>query len=122
MPFDWGEFLALARDFQGRSGPGYSEEAAHRTAVSRAYYAAFGRTCNYAEANLRFRPGRTGEDHRQLREYLRRQPYPWPDVADDLHEWRTWRNQCDYDPDVPGLQPLVTSAIRCAERILQQLP
>lgn len=119
MPFDWGEFLKLACDLQGRSGPGYSEEAAYRTAVSRAYYAAFCRTRDYAQANLRFRPSRTARDHQQLIDHLRLQAHPWGDIADDLDDLRGWRNQCDYDPYVPNLQNMVTRAIQIANQILQ---
>lgn len=119
MPFDWGEFLKLAGDLQGRSGPGYSEEAAYRTAVSRAYYAAFGRTRSYAQANLRFWPSGKGKDHQRLIDHLRRQTSPWPNIADDLEELRKWRNQCDYEPYVPGLQNMVTQAIQIAEQILR---
>jgi hypothetical protein len=49
VSFDWVEFLALANDLRGRLGALYSEEAANRTAVSRAYYAAFCHARNYAE-------------------------------------------------------------------------
>lgn len=121
MPFDWGEFLALARDLQGRSGPGYSEEAAHRTAVSRAYYAAFGRICSFAEHSLGFQRTGTALDHTGLVRHLQRYPN-WISLARYLRRLRNWRNQCDYDPNVPELQTLVTFAVRYAERILQQLP
>jgi len=42
MPFDWQEYLLLARELSQRSG-----EAALRSAISRAYYAAFCTACNY---------------------------------------------------------------------------
>ena len=37
MAFDWADYLELARDLASRS-----DEASQRTAISRAYYAAFG--------------------------------------------------------------------------------
>lgn len=121
MPFDWSEFLAVARHLQGQSGPGYSEEAANRTAISRAYYAVFGRVCEFAEANLGFRRAGSGRDHRSLREHLYHQGGQWPAIADDLNDLRQWRNLCDYGPDVQNLQILVMDAIRRAEQILRQI-
>lgn len=41
MPFDWAEYLRLAEELAQRP----DDEAAHRSAVSRAYYAAFCRAC-----------------------------------------------------------------------------
>jgi len=67
MPFDWTEFLALARELGRYSGPSYSPEAARRTSVSRAYYAAFCYARSYAENRFGFRRTRTGRDHSLLR-------------------------------------------------------
>jgi uncharacterized protein (UPF0332 family) len=71
MAFDWRDFLDLAKTLIGQ-GSNYSTEAASRTAVSRAYYAAFCWARNYAESQLEFQKRRTPEDHRELREYLKR--------------------------------------------------
>lgn len=121
MPFDWNEFLALARDLQGRSGAGYSDEAANRTAVSRAYYAAFGRMRLFAENRLGFRSQGTADDHVRLVQHLQGDPL-WIRSASILRRLRRWRNQCDYASDVRGLQNVVAAAIRDADRILQQIP
>jgi uncharacterized protein (UPF0332 family) len=43
MPFDWPEYLRLAEELAQRQ----SDEAALRSAISRAYYAAFCCACNY---------------------------------------------------------------------------
>ncbi len=37
MPFDWREYLELAKGLVGQVGAGYSLETAERSAVSRAY-------------------------------------------------------------------------------------
>lgn len=55
MTFDWTEFLKLARELQERADDAdlpFAPEAAKRTAVSRAYYAAFCHARNYAEKGL----------------------------------------------------------------------
>ncbi|MGE0133149.1 MAG: hypothetical protein AB7U82_34160 [Blastocatellales bacterium] len=43
MAFDWAEYLRLAKELAQRQ----DDEAAHRSAISRAYYAAYCRACAY---------------------------------------------------------------------------
>lgn len=43
MPFDWAEYLRLAEELAQRQ----NDEAAFRSAVSRAYYAAYCQACAY---------------------------------------------------------------------------
>lgn len=66
MGFDWNEYLILAQFLGGDCGISYSEEAARRAAVSRAYYAAFCSARNYASSKLGFIPTKTGKDHGKL--------------------------------------------------------
>jgi|GEM_PF-325683 len=120
-PFDWREFLELARDWKDRSGAAYSAEAANRASVSRAYYAAFCHTRNYAENKLGFRRTSTPKDHRLLRDcLLQLENPPWPEVAEKLDELRKWRNQCDYDDEVSDVKGMVLDAITTAEEIIHQ--
>ena len=48
-PFDWGDYLALAEELAARGG----DEAAQRSAISRAYYAALGRASDLLRAEGR---------------------------------------------------------------------
>jgi hypothetical protein len=48
MAFDWREYLALAKWLQTNTTPGMSDECARRTAIGKAYYAAFGYARNHA--------------------------------------------------------------------------
>src|SRR5262249_4694819 len=94
MPFDWSEFLSLARWLQNNTPPNVSPEGAQRTAMSRAYYAAFGYALSYVTQYLGFTPRDESEDHGRLRAHLkqrRRQK-----TADCLDRLRQWRNECDY--------------------------
>jgi uncharacterized protein (UPF0332 family) len=118
MPFDWREYLELARELAGLRGSGYSQETADRSAVSRAYYAAFCWARNYAEAKLGFRSQKTADDHKLLREHLKRQGHQ--ELASDLNRLRVWRNNCDYDDDVPNLRQQASNSIRLAEKVIQQ--
>ncbi|GIV21495.1 MAG: hypothetical protein KatS3mg023_3246 [Armatimonadota bacterium] len=120
MSFDWVEFLALARNLQGRSGASYSTEAANRTAVSRAYYAAFCHARNYAENRLGFRRTGTGRDHKLLRDHLRTRGTPWDEICEYLEDLQKWRGQCDYDDMIQNMGILVSNAIDTAEKIIEQ--
>lgn len=120
MGFEWAELLALAQDLEGRSGVGYSVEASNRAAVSRAYYAAFCRLRNYAEANLGFQRTGTPQDHELLRRHLRQLGGAWTGVAASLRDLRAWRNQCDYDDTVPNLNTVVSAALSHAASVLSQ--
>src|SRR5436305_11959987 len=102
MPFDWNEYLKLAQFLQGQTGGTFVPEAGLRSAVSRAYYSAFGHSLQYATEFLGFlprtRPEEKAQDHGRLRAHLaqrrRRQ------VAETLDDLRQWRNECDYIGDL----------------------
>ncbi len=117
MVFDWREFLHLAKWLaSGGVAPaaGFSEQARQRTVVGRAHYSAFGYLRDRAAA-LGFQPRRTAEDHRALREYLRRQGRE--QLAADLDRLRQWRNRCDYEGSVENLPVLVENAVQLAEEV-----
>lgn len=118
MSFDWREYLELARELKCQIGSGYSEEAAKRSAVSRAYYAAFCWTRNYAEAHWEFQRTGGAEDHKRLREHLRN--LSKMQIASNLNRLREWRNSCDYDDKVQHIDDLVKSAIEVAGKIIQE--
>jgi len=99
MAFDWQRFVELARGFQQQADTASDVEALLRTALSRAYYGAFGHARNYAQRWLKFTPHGTEEDHRALRNFLwtkKRQ-----NLARSLDQLRSWRNSSDYDDDLP---------------------
>ena len=117
MSFDWREYLGLAKELAGVPRCDYSQEAAERSAVSRAYYAAFCWTRNYAEAKLGFRPQKTADDHKLLREHLKHHD---PKLASALNKLRGWRNSCDYKDNVPNLPQQAKASIRLAENIIER--
>lgn len=122
MSFDWREFLALAKVIQQSSYNTYSLEAAQRSAVSRAYYAAFGHLRNYAENYLGFHRTRTGKDHSLLREHLKKLEDRWLEAAEMLGDLLTWRHRCDYDDVVGDLNRMTSDAITTAESLINACP
>jgi hypothetical protein len=125
MPFDWTEYLALARFLASQAGSGCTLEAGCRGAVSKAYYAAFNYARQYATKFLGFVP-RTrledrSQDHGRLRAHLMRRRRRR--IGDTLSTLRDLRNRCDYHDDLQGLNLSQTTAdaITRAEYVITSL-
>lgn len=119
MSFDWREYFHLADNLNGAARP-YTQEAALRTIVSRAYYAAFCHARNYAAARQHFSAQGIADDHRNLREHFRgRNDHG---IVTRLDNLRRWRNNCDYDNDLPNLPAMVGAALRAAREVLGRFP
>ena len=119
MPFNWIEYLALARHLKNQNSNDFSQEAALRCAVSRAYYAAFCYARNYARDYQSFKPSYHTDDHPRIREHFRRAGNLG--VASDLDLLRQWRNQCDYDDNISNISLMSFGAIAAAQKILESL-
>lgn len=117
MAFDWKEFLALARAVTGQSSSSYSVEASDRTAVSRAYYAAFCFARNCAKSKYGFLPSNRAKDHALLRDNIKQ---THPGVDSRLNRLRQWRNQCDYEDRVSNVNSMVKQALSDASWIIQK--
>lgn len=118
MVFDWSQYLALAEELAEQK----DNEAALRSAVSRAYYAAF---CLAREHLLntnmlfRSRPRRPRLSHQTVwltyrRDVDRR-------IGIDGNRLRELRNLVDYEDVVPNLDNAVRSALSTSRRILASL-
>lgn len=118
MAFDWSQFLVLAEELAAQS----DNEAALRSAVSRAYYAAF---CSAREHLLnthilyRIRTHRPRLSHRTVwrtyqRDIDRR-------IGMDGNRLRELRNLVDYEDVFPNLDNAVRSALSTSRRILASL-
>jgi hypothetical protein len=119
MAFAWQEYLALAQHLQGQSTNEFSQEAALRCAVSRAYYAAFCHARNYARDHHGFKLGHGADDHARIREHFQR--LGLVKIAQDLEQLRRWRNQCDYDDSVSNIPLMCFGAIIAAQNIFESL-
>jgi hypothetical protein len=120
MAFDWSEYLAFARWLQGNTPPGVTPEAGQRSAVSRAYYAAFCHARNYARDYLGFVPREDADDHGRLRAHLKsRRRHK---VGQSLERLREWRNQCDYlDTLSADLAAMLAAALQEADYVFSSL-
>ena len=118
--FDWSGFLSVAEDLVGQSQlPDCQKpEALLRSAISRAYYAAFIVLRNYLR-DVERNPNITNSFadllrvHTIVRQELERSPkktHWW--AADLMRRMRTLRNKADYDDDYGSLTELLADATR----------
>jgi hypothetical protein len=127
MVFDWKEYLILAQFLGGNGAVIYSDEAAKRAAISRAYYAAFCFARNYASNKLGFVPTKTGKDHGNLilwySDWERIEP-SLSGISDNLGDLLEWRKTCDYDDEPRVFTNLISaskSALEEAQEIIDTL-
>jgi uncharacterized protein (UPF0332 family) len=115
--FDWQDFLRVAEDLAARG-----DEAALRSAISRAYYAAFCSARNY----LRDVQGRTipktGAAHRIVwDEFEAGSDNSRRQVATLGVRLRRSRNRADYDDELARVADIANDAIHNANNVLDLL-
>jgi uncharacterized protein (UPF0332 family) len=118
MPFEWAQFLDIAK-FLLDHGRQVSklQDAAYRSAMSRAYYAAFGHAKVFATDTLNFIPTGTEDDHINLRDFFK--DHQKPEISRQLSQLRQWRNQSDYEnPSYIISEDQTIRAIQQAERLI----
>jgi len=121
MAFQWADFLVIAKSLHD-SGKKTSlpTDASFRCAISRAYYAAFCHSRDYAAANLGFVPTQKPKDHELLRVHLAK--HGKPTISTTLDRLRQWRNNSDYHNPSPTLSEYHTkTSIDDAESIIKSL-
>ena len=118
MQINWYDYLEIARYLENNNNN--LPEAGNRSAVSRAYYAAFCHARNYAiQKGEKFNPKKENV-HQKVIKYFEREGMS--DVARDLKILRDWRNDCDYKDRLTNTRILISTAIPKAENIFRTLP
>ena len=120
MPFDWAEYLELAQRLQTDLPDGPAGEAALRTAVSRAYYAAYCRVRNRERDRRSFAPGPSdGQQRGRLHAHLGKTgKRDWSAILRTLQQWR---ESCDYEDDFDATA-VIQHALDQSKRILDSYP
>lgn len=121
MSFDWSEYLKVARELAGQPTAPPTEEAKLRSAISRAYYAAFIKARNFLQdkdgATIPFQ-----NSHQYVINQFRistvgiRQK-----IGNRLLRLRIARNQADYNNIVPRLAEDTLEALTLARRVIAAL-
>jgi len=118
VSFDWSQFLLVAEDLSSQSRGRASHEARLRSALSRAYYAAFCQARNY----LRDRHGHTIPPAARAHGYasaafLTSSDRRWTEIGARLDSMRRRRNLADYADIVNNLIQVARSELRSARRV-----
>ena len=122
MAFEWHQFLDVARKLQQEAVSSKNDtEAFQRSAVGRAYYAAFCHARNYAVRYLGYDIKGFGDHHGAVRAHLKKRRRNGDAARLDM--LRQWRNEADYADDLPWDDPtaMVRDAITAAERVFASL-
>jgi hypothetical protein len=109
------QYLVLAKELSFKEG-----EAAMRSAISRAYYAAYhtARRHRGSKSALSTQSGSHGAVWKALKESGNRD---WRKAGNQGRDILEYRRQADYDDDVPRLVPMMHSTVRIAEQIVDLL-
>ena len=124
MSFDWREYLSVAQAQASRAptGPPAGVEANQRSAVSRAYYAAFILARNWPRDVDQLTHPRGGQAHEFVRSAFKNGSNPdRVRIGVALDRLRRARNRCDHEDSVPGLAPLTAISLDRAEEVLDDL-
>jgi uncharacterized protein (UPF0332 family) len=120
MSFSWENFLSVA-ELLSNADSGADHEACLRSAVSRAYYAAFGSARSHARER-RLQTRQSAAEHGEVSVFFA-QKYGerGGEIAKILSRLRTNRNIADYDDDCADAEGLSVESITYARRVLNLL-
>lgn len=119
MIFDWEEYLRLAEYLRDNSKQEcFAQEAALRSSVSRAYYAAFCYARKYAQDNDHYvRPSK--DEHKELRTHFFAKGRK--KIARQLETLVGLRNNCDYDDEVDNINNVLSTSLNLSREIILKL-
>jgi uncharacterized protein (UPF0332 family) len=120
MKFDWSEYLKLAQELV----EGDTNEEKQRSAISRAYYAAFCYARNYLKNYLDFKPRREENEHQAVSEKFKDydpKNRKMIQIGNDLSRLRSDRNNADYDDTVMNLRSKAKLALKLAKNIIDKI-
>ncbi len=115
MTFRWEEYLFLANELSRKGG-----EAAARSAISRAYYAAF-QTARRHKGAVSAMPSQSGSHAAIWLALQRSGNADWRKAGNQGKDILVFRRQADYDDLVTGLTPMMNHTLRLAREIVQVL-
>jgi len=122
MSFDWSEYLNLAQELAGQATMPATQEAKLRSAISRAYYAAFCKARNHLRDKERLAIPSGGKAHLYVRDQFKNSlDSSRKRIGHNLDRLRIDRNKVDYDDSVTGLFSMTNADLRLAKRVISVL-
>lgn len=121
MSFNWSEYLQLARQLAGKAAISADREARLRSAISRAYYAAFIEARNYLRDGKGYSiPGKN--THRYIIQTFKNDAnLDYQKIGQNLERLRVRRNQADYDDTFSNLPNITTRSLKLAAKTIAKL-
>lgn len=117
MSFQWKTYIDFAERLHQESETFAETEACQRSAISRAYYGAFGLARKVA-VNEGLTLTHKGEDHKNVEQHFRRSSQKLrKQIGIELNRLRRLRNKADYDELIPKLPKETTKAVILARKI-----
>jgi uncharacterized protein (UPF0332 family) len=121
MSFDWSEYLHLAQELTGQAVTPPSQEAKLRSAISRAYYAAFCLARNHL-LDKGYPVPTDGRAHKYVPQKFKSRPdLSHRQIGENLDRLREDRRKADYDNVVSGLPSKTRMAIKLAKQAISTL-
>jgi hypothetical protein len=117
--YDWADYLNVAKALVAA----VAGEGAERSAISRAYYAGYGKASEYAQSKGLSLAGK-GNKHEMVWEWYRAAPGKskiHAGIAQDGQRLKRWRVKADYHANFSGCTSTVSMAFSTAESILTNL-
>lgn len=123
MRFDWSEYLNLANKLvRAKSTTPQADEACHRAAVSRAYYAAYCLARNLARGRGWVTLTGSAKDHATVKNYFKNsRQRKKKQIGVDLERLRADRNDADYKDILSNPSAIASVSIARANKILRIL-
>jgi uncharacterized protein (UPF0332 family) len=123
MSFPWIGYLEVAEALIRLRSSDAPFEARYRAAISRAYYAAYCATRNYAREREGYTPSRSGQDHSQVAaHYSQGASRAHKKIGRVLERLRVDRNRADYDDDInQNVRRLAQFAVQEAHQVFALL-
>jgi uncharacterized protein (UPF0332 family) len=122
MTFDWSQYLNLAREIIGQPTSPANLEAKRRSAISRAYYAAFISARNYLQEIEGLSIPITADAHKYVvQQFKQSSDSDRQNIGRNLEKLRRERNQADYNNSIPELFKITKIAVKRSERVISKL-
>lgn len=119
MNFNWAEYLQLAQNLVGQEVTA-SDEAKQRSAISRAYYAAYNEARRFARQQG-FQDAQQGNHRALIDYYLQESRREWRNIGLNLQRLRDLRNTADYAPGFQNVAFQSLAACKLAASLLEQI-
>ena len=121
MSFDWHDYFLFAQKLTANPNLPGPEEAALRSAISRAYYSAYIQSRRWAEARGLIISGST---HKAVIDYFKQsRDKSQKNIGYELDRLRLYRTEADYDNALKSGSPssVASMAITLANRVISNL-